>query len=211
MKWIKKVADTPLDNIAKVIDSIMEQTNDRTNAPSIHAVREAIKDNSLTIYPIGSIYMSVNNVDPATIFGGTWEQIKDKFLLASGDTYAQGATGGEASISYTPNGAVGDHVLTEEEIAKHNHEVYGLARAEMVGTSVPKILTEVVPASLFNQCGEGGVEIPIFHEVDSLDVEATAARQSDGDGAHNHSFTGTAATLNNMPPYLAVNVWVRRA
>ncbi len=31
------------------------------------------------IYPVGSIYMSVNNVNPEMLFGGEWEQIKDKF------------------------------------------------------------------------------------------------------------------------------------
>lgn len=35
MKWLKKVAATPLTNIAKVIDSVAESTNDRRNAPSI--------------------------------------------------------------------------------------------------------------------------------------------------------------------------------
>lgn len=54
-------------------------------------------------YPVGSIYMSVNNVNPANFFGGTWEQIKDRFLLACGSTYKAGATGGEATHSLTKN------------------------------------------------------------------------------------------------------------
>lgn len=112
MKWIKKVAVTPLDAIAKVVDSVQEQTNDRTNAPSIHAVREAIIENSLSIYPIGSIYMSTAAVDPSQIFGGTWQRIKDCFLLAAGDTYNNGETGGEAT-----------HTLTVSEMPLHAHDV----------------------------------------------------------------------------------------
>ena len=56
------------------------------------------------IYPIGSIYMSVDSTSPATLFGGTWEQIKDKFLLSCGDTYNNGSTGGSADaivVSHT--------------------------------------------------------------------------------------------------------------
>lgn len=49
------------------------------------------------IYPVGSIYMSVNNVSPATLFGGTWEQIEDKFILAAGSTHNAGETGGAES------------------------------------------------------------------------------------------------------------------
>ncbi len=45
-------------------------------------------------YPVGSIYMSVNNINPTNFFGGTWEQIKDRFLLACGNTYSNGSTGG---------------------------------------------------------------------------------------------------------------------
>lgn len=52
------------------------------------------------IYPVGSIYMSVNSTNPKNIFGGTWEQIKDRFLLAVGDTYKTvNATGGNSSIN----------------------------------------------------------------------------------------------------------------
>lgn len=51
------------------------------------------------IYPVGSIYMSVNSADPGALFGGTWQQIKDRFLLSAGDTYAAGNTGGSAKAT----------------------------------------------------------------------------------------------------------------
>ena len=47
-------------------------------------------------YPVGSIYLATANNEPAGRFGGTWEQIKDVFLLAAGDTYPAGSTGGSA-------------------------------------------------------------------------------------------------------------------
>ena len=48
-------------------------------------------------YPVGSIYTTTSdNVSPALTFGGTWEQIKDVFLLAAGNTYTGGSTGGSA-------------------------------------------------------------------------------------------------------------------
>lgn len=65
------------------------------------------------VYPVGAIYMSAAATNPGTLFGfGTWEQIKDVFLLAAGDTYAGGSTGGEAS-----------HVLAEDELPAHRHKI----------------------------------------------------------------------------------------
>lgn len=34
----------------------------------------AIRQNA---YPIGSVYLTVNDVDPVTLFGGKWEQLAD--------------------------------------------------------------------------------------------------------------------------------------
>lgn len=62
------------------------------------------------VYPVGSIYMSISSTDPKTLFGGTWERLKDRFLLAAGDSYSAGATGGEAT-----------HTLTKDEMPSHNH------------------------------------------------------------------------------------------
>ena len=66
------------------------------------------------IYPVGSIYLNTTNVNPTTLFGGTWEQIKDRFLLACGSTYTNGATGGEAT-----------HKLTINEMPSHKHNTQG--------------------------------------------------------------------------------------
>jgi hypothetical protein len=52
-------------------------------------------------YPVGSIYMSVNNINPTNFFGGTWEQIKDRFLLSAGDTYSAGTTGGSPTNTHS--------------------------------------------------------------------------------------------------------------
>lgn len=53
-----------------------------------------------TVYPVGTIYMSTSSASPASLFGGTWTQIKDRFLIAAGGSYGSGATGGSTSHSH---------------------------------------------------------------------------------------------------------------
>ena len=68
----------------------------------------------LDMYPVGSIYQTTSSTfNPQTAWGGTWERIKDRFLLAAGDTYTGGSTGGEAT-----------HKLTVQEMPSHAHTMY---------------------------------------------------------------------------------------
>lgn len=60
-------------------------------------------------YPVGAIYMSLQATSPASLFGGTWTPISDKFLYGTG-SYAAGSSGGEAA-----------HVLSVNEMPSHNH------------------------------------------------------------------------------------------
>lgn len=53
------------------------------------------------LYPVGCIYQSASSTSPASFLGGTWERIKDKFILAAGDTYAAGSTGGSANHNHS--------------------------------------------------------------------------------------------------------------
>ena len=87
----------------------------KTQETGQSAVWNAISNLVDAIYPIGSIYMSVSSTNPGNLFGGTWSQIKDTFLLSAGDTYAAGTSGGEAT-----------HTLTTNEMPSHNH--YGLSK-----------------------------------------------------------------------------------
>ena len=62
------------------------------------------------VYPVGAIYMSVNNTSPADLFGGTWEEITGRFLLGRSTAHAAGSTGGEET-----------HTLTSNEMPAHTH------------------------------------------------------------------------------------------
>lgn len=68
---------------------------------------------ALSSYPVGSFFLSRVSTSPAELFGGVWEQIKDTFLLAAGDIYSAGTTGGEAT-----------HTLNINQIPIHDHFVY---------------------------------------------------------------------------------------
>lgn len=95
-----------------IIDNEMSGESDNLvpNKVIKQYVDKSVSDVLLSIYPIGSVYISINHTDPATMFGGVWERIKDKFLLSCGDEYAAGSMGGEAT-----------HTLMVEELPTHTH------------------------------------------------------------------------------------------
>ena len=85
-----------VDDLTDVISLAVQDNTDNIAALSnqINNISSTIFDN---IYPVGSIYMSVNSTNPANLFGGTWTQLKDRFLLGAGSTYSNGSTGGSAT------------------------------------------------------------------------------------------------------------------
>lgn len=95
--------------MGKIIFEDYPSTKTPLNASNLNAMQDELIN---LIYPIGSIFMSVNSTNPSTYLGGTWEQLKDRFLLGAGDDYNAGSTGGEAT-----------HTLTIEEMPSHNHDV----------------------------------------------------------------------------------------
>ena len=143
------------------------------------------------VYPIGSIYISINSTSPETLFGGSWTQITNKFLYC---TTTSNTTGGANSVEYTPSGTVGGHTLTVDQIPSHTHTVT-TARQYGSGTA-----TDGTPQKI-------GRTQP---NADGLTYTfETNARG--GGKSHNHGFTGNKATINTMPSYYTVYAWRRTA
>lgn len=156
------------------------------------------------IYPIGSTYISVNSVNPSFLFGGTWEQLKDKFLLASGDTYSNGATGGSATVS-----------LSASQMPRHNHSTnshYHTASEtnEYYVTSTSSGASNkrvTVPTSGSNYADVQSSST--FHHRTVTGSASPSTKYTGGTGSTEAYQNGSAH--ENMPPYLVVYMWKRIA
>lgn len=155
------------------------------------------------VYPVGSIYMSVNATSPASLFGGTWEQIQDRFLLATGSIYNAGSTGGSATHTHTtPATTTGGTAITVAQMPSHNHSL----------TSI----TGYDDLNFLN--GNGSFLI----QNSDTTIDWSSAKYAEykygstgnqGSGqAHTHSQVATTTSATStLPPYLAVYMWKRTA
>ena len=71
------------------------------------------------LYPIGSMYLSVNSTSPATLFGGTWKQVGAGYYImtaTSGATETGGSlTSGSTTLTASQSG-----------LPSHNHSFAGV-------------------------------------------------------------------------------------
>jgi hypothetical protein len=80
------------------------------------AIKVAKEEQKLLDHPVGSIYQSVEPTSPAELFGGEWQKIEDRMLIAASGTYPVKSTGGEET-----------HTLTIDEMPKHTHSLDSLS------------------------------------------------------------------------------------
>lgn len=82
---------------------------------------ELVNSIKSAMYPVGSVYITYNNVNPGTFLGGTWERFGQGRTLVGEGTGNDGST----SMSFTANSTGGEykHQLSVEEIPSHNHSI----------------------------------------------------------------------------------------
>lgn len=166
-----------------------------------------------TIYPVGAIYMSTSSTSPASLFGGTWIQLKDRFLVGTGDTYSNGATGGAASASHS------------HTVNSHNHSVPGVSHSHTNGSLMCCITfdaqTGIATRWTTSRGGYTATGLKKANQVvnnnsswwsEATEVNGTTAATTPAGTTSGNSSPGTnSQTVATIPPYLAVYMWKRTA
>lgn len=179
-----------------------------------------------SIYPIGSVYISINHTNPGTIFGGTWERFGNGKVLVGVDENDTDFSTAEQS------GGEKEHVLTTAEMPSHSH-TRGTLSADSVGGH-----THSVSATAANNgdhyhhmnqiwsSGAGGSNAYVLSSGRSAGWRNTGNAGTHGHsvsgtaqsaGGHSHTIsgasdsTGNGKSHNNLQPYITVYMWLRTA
>lgn len=178
------------------------------------------------VYPIGSIYMSMNDTDPAILFGGIWEALPaGRVLIQADESHKLGETGGASEI-----------ILTEAQLPAHTH-ANTLAKAgghshtrgsmEITGkvTYITADASDITntdypTTGAFRWLNESySSKTQLTSAAGSRDLGFVASRDWSGSTStvdnHNHTITnastGGGSAVNIEQPWLAVYMWKRTA
>ena len=142
---------------------------------------------SIGNYPVGAIYLSIDNTSPASLLGGTWERISNVFLYGATSKNA-GERGGYRFITI---------------------EEKNLPAGKLVTTINNKSETvQIVNVSTYNTALSGKTLLVRQNELDKLGYELSSAEDANIDYG---TYYDTPEDIEIMPPYLAVNMWKRVA
>lgn len=187
------------------------------------------------VYPVGSIYMSVNSTNPENLFGGTWEELQGRFLLGRSSSHSAGSTGGEENHTLTPaempshthtgpshthsgpshTHVVGSHSHTAStgSAGGHSHKI-NRAKTSASGTAKYAIQdASSNPDDTYKNTKSAGAHTHTVSVGGSGDLTTTAAGTgaTGAAGTGNTGSAGGGGSHNNMPPFLAVYMWKRTA
>ena len=147
------------------------------------------------LYPIGSLYVSMNNTNPNTVLGiGTWTQITDRFLYCANSS---GTNGGNSTVT-----------LTVDNLPSHNHTFTG-------DTATGSVKNHQATGLLNSNTG---VATGVFQIGEDMRVALQSTDTQRGNGINfsmtpsgNISNTGSGEAFSIMPPYMTVYAWHRTA
>lgn len=151
------------------------------------------------VYPVGSIYLSVNSTNPSSYFGGTW------VAWGSGRVPIGVNTSDTSFNTVEKTGGSKTHAITSNEMPSHNHSVSlttssNGAHTHSVGYYSPTFGAGSYPVNTTSTAG--------FNEK---------TYKTNSAGAHTHSVSGNTGSkgsgtaMSLLQPYITCYMWKRTA
>lgn len=159
----------------------------------LNALPQQVADLGKTLFPVGSVVMRMDAVNPATLYGGTWQLITGDATITFGNGSAQT---GNASGNNNPG----------VPLPQHSHQ----AQHSLTARQVPDHSHGGVPARVRVEVGgKTGTLYSVYQDGNTAPA-----------GGHNHIIDGTVAittvgtanpTIDVRGARIAINVWRRTA
>ena len=139
------------------------------------------------VYPVGSVWLSTTNVSPASVVGGTWQQVNNKFIR-TGTSATQ--TGGSDTISWTYGLDWLSYYYTPATFNQGEEDFFGLWNESSGQFESGDRVTLKAMASVHNSS-----------------LATSSATRTDS----KHRGTTMTITKSLLPSYYTICMWVRTA
>lgn len=165
-------------------------------------LKDYIESFSKALYPVGSIYMSVNATNPSAYFGGTWVawgagRVPVGINTSDGNFNTVEKTGGAAAVT-----------LSASQIPSHTHAKGTLTTAS-AGAHTHNLQNQKAP---WGTNASNRVLVDATSGYTAVTNKATTSA-----GAHTHTVSGSTAATggggshSNLQPYIVCYMWKRTA
>ncbi|KAI5491743.1 keratin-associated protein family [Trichomonas vaginalis G3] len=190
-EWTSKIFKTKADTgwVSGRLDLKADKTYVNENyakKTEVNDVITSMKNEILqTLYPVGSIYTSMNSTNPETVLGfGTWKQIVNKFLYCARYSKTAGGSKKIKEANLPPH----THTGTTNFSGDHSHSLRD--------------------HPLYNSDYEVGYDVlsPAYNNS-----AKKVFRKTKPGGNHSHTFTTNPTGLGKdyMPPFMTMFAWYR--
>ena len=226
-----------LTDAIKELQEELKKTNTQldsttTIANTANTTVNGLNNNFLNkTYPVGSVYVSNKNVNPGTIFGGTWVAFGSGRTLVGVD----GSDTNYNTVEKTGGSNSQNITLTTSNLPSHTHTVTakGTVSSTFTGSSVTTSEAGSHSHVVNYNMGSGSINANGSRFAKSLVTGAETWKGStDSGGSHTHTltargtvsstFTGSSATtssvgnstafsVSHIQPYITVYMWKRTA
>lgn len=174
----------------------------------------------LSVYPVGSIYMSTSSANPSTYFGGTWVAWGSGRVPVGVDTSQSEfssveKTGGNKSESVSHEHTTKSHGLTTAEMPMHNHlgtiasagsHSHSLSLTKNTWANGSGGYNVLIDSTSYTQLTHDNTQSSGIH-THTLNIGSTGSGN-----AHNHGSTNsTSLSINKLQPYITCYMWKRTA